>query len=144
MKTLKVEFVEFIPELLSEGILYISMKYKTARHKCACGCGNIVIMPITPTDWQLKYNGKGVTFSPSIGNWNFDCRSHYWIIGNEIRWSNKWDQMQIDRNRETDKQNKKNYFEENKSKGKRWSWRQLLAFFNAILICFATLSWLMV
>jgi len=133
MKTLKVEFVEFIPELLSEGVLYISMKYKTARHKCPCGCGNIVIMPITPTDWQLKYNGKGVTFSPSIGNWNFDCRSHYWIIGNEIRWSGRWDQPQIDNNRQADKEKKEHYFDKNKRKDKHQLWCQLVAYFNRFL-----------
>lgn len=130
MKTLKIEFVEFIPELLSEGVLYISMKYKTARHKCACGCGKVVIMPITPTDWQLKYNGKGVTFSPSIGNWNFDCRSHYWIIGNEIRWSGRWEEWQIDNNRKTDRQKKKTYFKKHKDSAKLWSGLQLMILFK--------------
>jgi hypothetical protein len=115
---MKVEFVEFIPENLSDGVLYISMKYKCARHKCACGCGNIVITPITPTDWQLKYDGRGVTLNPSIGNWNFPCRSHYWIIGSDIRWSGQWYKMQIENGRHADKERKKRYFEKAKPKPK--------------------------
>jgi Family of unknown function (DUF6527) len=89
------EFVEFIPEELAEGVLYISMKYKAARHRCACGCGTVIITPISPRHWNLKYDGKGVTLSPSIGNWNFDCQSHYWIVKNEIRWARKWSDDEI-------------------------------------------------
>lgn len=36
---IKHEFVEFIPKERQEGILYISIPYATAVHKCFCGCG---------------------------------------------------------------------------------------------------------
>lgn len=32
-------FVEFIPENLDYGKIYISDTYRTATHLCACGCG---------------------------------------------------------------------------------------------------------
>jgi hypothetical protein len=87
MKTVQHQFVEFIPEAIDEGILYVSIPYATAVHKCVCGCGNEVVTPLSPKDWQLTFNGKAVSLSPSIGNWNFACRSHYWIKNNHIEHS---------------------------------------------------------
>lgn len=84
MKTIQHKFVEFIPAILEEGILYITIQYRTAVHKCACGCGNKVVTPISPCDWRLIFDGKTITLKPSIGNWGFDCRSHYWITNNII------------------------------------------------------------
>lgn len=85
MKTsLTFRFVEFIPRALEEGILYITVEYKAAVHLCACGCGSKVITPITPNHWKMIYDGKTVSLSPSIGNWSFECQSHYWIRKNEI------------------------------------------------------------
>ena len=45
---LKHEFVEFIPEDLEQGTLYISIRFKTGTHLCCCGCGNIVVTPHQP------------------------------------------------------------------------------------------------
>lgn len=86
MKTIQHEFVEFIPEILNDDTLYISIEYHTAAHNCMCGCGNRVVTPITPKSWILSFNGKAVSLSPSIGNWSFKCESHYWIKNNEILW----------------------------------------------------------
>ena len=36
------EFVEFIPEKLEEGVVYVSFEYATAMHLCCCGCGREV------------------------------------------------------------------------------------------------------
>lgn len=83
-----VQFSEYIPEELQEGVLYISMEYATASHKCACGCGKEVVTPFTPTDWKLTYDGESVSISPSIGNWSYPCRSHYFIRNNRIVWAN--------------------------------------------------------
>ena len=86
MKTKKIKhkFVEFIPEYKEEGIVYISLDYCVAIHKCACGCGCEVVTPLSPTDWQLLFDGETISLSPSIGNWNFPCRSHYWIKYDKI------------------------------------------------------------
>ena len=107
------EFVEFIPDKLQEGVLYVSIPYCTAAHKCACGCGNEVITPLSPSDWKLTFDGESITLFPSIGNWNFDCRSHYWIRKNEIKWSYQLSPSEIREGRIVDKLNKTTYYREN-------------------------------
>lgn len=116
MKTIQYKFVEFIPDTIEDGILYISVEYCTAIHKCACGCGKEVVTPLSPTDWAISFNGKTVTLSPSIGNWNFDCKSHYWIKSSEIRWAGKWSDMKISEGRKEDSVKKKKYFKKTKKK----------------------------
>lgn len=90
MKTIKFKFVEFVPPNLENGVLYISIEYRTAVHKCACGCGNKVVTPIIPKGWRLTYDGRSVSLYPSIGNWSFNCRSHYFITNNRIRFVKDW------------------------------------------------------
>jgi len=63
-KTLTHEFVEFIPDVLEEGTLYVSMEYATVVHKCCCGCGKDVVTPLSPTDWMLSFNGKTISPRP--------------------------------------------------------------------------------
>lgn len=87
----KVQFVEYMPKDIKQGILYISMKYSIAIHLCACGCGEKVATPLSPSDWQLKYDGETVSLSPSIGNWDFPCQSHYWIRNNKVINAEIWD-----------------------------------------------------
>ncbi|MGA7225580.1 MAG: DUF6527 family protein [Candidatus Acidiferrales bacterium] len=60
---LKHEFVEFIPEDLEQGTIYISIRFVTASHLCLCGCGNKVLTPIRPTGWKLIFDGKTVSFA---------------------------------------------------------------------------------
>lgn len=87
--------VEFIPEPLEEGILYVSMKYETTAHLCACGCGGKVVAPLSPTGWQLTFDGRSVSLHPSIGNWILKCRSHYWIRGDRIIRAPAWTDEEI-------------------------------------------------
>lgn len=108
--SLKHEFVEYIPEQLADNTIYISIPYATAAHKCACGCGREVVTPLSPTDWKLIFDGDTVSLDPSIGNWNFECKSHYWILNDKIQWSYPWSQKQIDAGRAVDRALKKNYF----------------------------------
>jgi Family of unknown function (DUF6527) len=104
------EFVEYIPAELVEGVLYISIPFRTAVHRCACGCGNKVVTPISPADWQLFYDGDTVSLTPSIGNWGFPCRSHYWIKTSRIRWSHAWTDGQIAAGRARDDHGRTQYF----------------------------------
>lgn len=110
MKEITFKFVEFIPENIEEGILYISIEYCTAIHKCACGCSNEVVTPLSPTDWELTFNGKTVSLSPSIGNWNFECKSHYFITRSKIRHAKRWKEWEIDQGRKEDHDKKREYF----------------------------------
>lgn len=107
---LQHEFVDIIPDEIAFGTIYISIRYKTAVHKCVCGCGNEVVTPISPTDWQLSFDGANISLSPSIGNWNFECRSHYWISKNEVIHSPKWSDKKINAGRKKDKRKKRSFF----------------------------------
>lgn len=72
-------FIEQFPHSLEEGVLYVSLEFNTAVHLCACGCKSETITKIAPKEWRLIYDGKDISLFPSIGNWDYPCRSHYWI-----------------------------------------------------------------
>lgn len=105
------QFVEFIPEQLSEGVLYISRRYCTAAHKCCCGCGKEIITPITPADWSLRVEGNLISLYPSIGNWSIPCRSHYWIHRSKVIWAGQMSKQQIEYGREIRCSSKKAFLE---------------------------------
>lgn len=107
---LKHRFVEFMPDELEQGIIYISLEYGSVIHLCACGCGEEVNTPLSPTGWKLTYNGKVVTLHPSIGNWSYDCRSHYWIQNGEIVWAENWSYDQVESKRNSDREFSDSYF----------------------------------
>lgn len=110
------EFVEFIPSVLEDGVLYISTEYGTAVHKCFCGCGEKVVTPLTPTDWSVVSHINGtVSIYPSIGNWGYKCRSHYWVRKGAVLWAGQWSQEEIDAARDYDRQRKLEYFGESTS-----------------------------
>jgi hypothetical protein len=110
LSRLAPEFVEFAPPELKEGVLYVSMIYGSAVHKCCCGCGEKVVTPFSPTDWKLTFDGETVSLHPSIGNWSFECRSHYWISENEIHWAADMSEAEIETGRRYDREAKSNYF----------------------------------
>lgn len=103
-------FVRSIPKELEPGVLYVSMEYATAIHACCCGCGNPVVTPFSPTDWQMTFDGETITLSPSIGNWSFPCRSHYFINQNRVVVAKSWDSKQIDAGRSQDRGNKAKHY----------------------------------
>lgn len=88
-------FVASVPDELERGVLYVSVEYDTTIHLCACGCGNQVVLPLHPTAWRLTYDGDTVSMNPSVGNWSFPCRSHYWIEHGRIRWAPAWTDAQV-------------------------------------------------
>ena len=104
------KFVKSIPEELEDGVVYVSIEYATAIHKCCCGCGNQVVTPLSPTDWKLTFDGETISLYPSIGNWDFKCQSHYWITNNKVEWAPRWSRNQIEFGREKDKFNKKEQY----------------------------------
>ena len=104
------EFVEFIPAILKEATVYISVKYAIAVHKCCCGCGKEVVTPLSPMDWRLIYDGKSISLEPSIGNWSFPCQSHYWILRNTVKWARRFSRKEIDMVRTRDHSAKEEYY----------------------------------
>lgn len=107
---LQHKFVESLPDVLQEKTLYVCMEFATAAHKCVCGCGREVVTPLSPTDWKLLYDGRTVTLHPSIGNWNFPCRSHYWIRRDRAEWAPAWSDEEIKMGHMRDRRAKEQYF----------------------------------
>ncbi len=88
-KTDKVtfEFVDLLPKELREGVVYISLEHRTVVHLCCSGCGERVVLGLSPAQWKLIFDGETISFSPSIGNGELTCNSHYWIRENRIVWA---------------------------------------------------------
>jgi hypothetical protein len=87
--------IEYVPNNLKDRTIYVSIAFATVVHKCCCGCGNEVVTPLSPTDWELIFDGRSISLYPSIGNWNLPCQSHYWIKQNRIQWARRWSQKEI-------------------------------------------------
>lgn len=104
------EFVKSIPEKLAERTLYVSVEYATVAHKCCCGCGNEVITPLGPTDWKMIYDGESISLYPSVGNWSFPCRSHYWVEGGQAKWALPMTKAEIDAGRAYDRHLKDKHY----------------------------------
>lgn len=104
------EFVDFVPPKRDPRKIYVSIEYATAVHDCFCGCGNQVVTPISPTGWQLFFDGETVGLHPSVGNWGFKCRSHYWIRRNQVVWAADMSQEEIDQGRARDRAARDAYF----------------------------------
>jgi hypothetical protein len=111
-KSVTPVFVEFIPRELDAGTLYISERFSTALHLCACGCGEKVATPLSPVNWRLdKHASKVISLYPSIGNWNYACKSHYWIRRNRIVWASAMSESQIASVQEKDRSDQAKYIE---------------------------------
>ncbi len=139
MKTISFEFVEHIPEKLDEGIIYVSLKYCTAVHKCCCGCQEEVVTPLSPVDWQLTFDGKTITLDPSIGNWGLKCQSHYWIRKNKIIWLEKWPDSKIKLLQEADQIEKEECYKIINKKRKRL-WKRFFFYFIFTIVWYPHLS----
>ena len=94
-ESLDHRFVEYVPDSLEEGVLYVSLRFATVLHLCCCGCGNEVVTPLDPTDWQMTFDGRSVSLMPSIGNWSFECQSHYWVTRNQVQWARQLSRREI-------------------------------------------------
>lgn len=68
---------------MEEGKVYISEEYGTSIHRCLCGCGEKTVLPLGNGGWMLtKHDNGKISFSPSIGNFQFPCKSNYIITNN--------------------------------------------------------------
>jgi len=60
-----------------------------------------------------------ISLHPSIGNWSFECRSHYWIRNNQVVWAGGLTDEQIKLVKARDVADKKMYIAKvNESKSK--------------------------
>lgn len=104
------QFVDAMPSELAEGILYVSIRFRTAAHLCACGCGDKIVTPIKPAKWHLIFDGDTVSLCPSVGSWQSKCRSHYWIENDKVKWGKPWTDEQIAAGRRRDQQDLHEYY----------------------------------
>ena len=111
-RRIRHEFVGLAPKVLEDGVLYVSVEYGSAVHNCFCGCGVKVATPFTPTDWKMTFDGDTVSLSPSVGNWELPCRSHYVIKRNVVHWAGDMTREEIERGRAADRQRKAVYYGE--------------------------------
>jgi hypothetical protein len=103
---LEHRFVETFPEPLEPGVLYVSMEFGSAAHSCCCGCGEEVVTPLTPTDWNITYDGETITLHPSVGSWTLPCRSHYVIRRNRVIEAPPWSDAEVAAERRRDRRAK--------------------------------------
>jgi hypothetical protein len=54
-----------------------------------------VVTPLNPAKWHFSEHEGTVSLSPSVGNWSFPCKSHYWIAGNRVQWAGAMSAEQI-------------------------------------------------
>lgn len=108
----KLNRVHYMPKFLEPGVLYVSEEFDAAAHLCACGCGSKVRTPLGPTEWTVIETSNGPSLTPSVGNWQQTCQSHYWIRRGEVIWSRKWSPKEIEVGRRSEEERRRLYYEE--------------------------------
>ena len=128
MKTesMRLELVELMPPKLELGVLYVSQKYQTAAHLCACGCGEKIRTQLGPLGWQFTNQRQGPSLFPSIGNWQKPCRSHYFIEGGRIIWGAPMSEAAVLRGRKAEMRRRDDFFH---AANRGW-WRRMKAWFG--------------
>jgi len=116
--TIVPKFVSRVPSQLEEGIIYISTDVNIAVHLCPCGCKTEIITPLDPTEWKFTFDGETISFYPSIGVWGAECKSHYWIIKNHIKWARPYTKDEIKEVRKSESSMRKEYYKKQNKKRK--------------------------
>lgn len=111
IETIQLRRVEAMPKELEPGVLYVSVRFSTAAHLCACGCGAKVRTPLGPTEWTVQDRSGKPSVWPSIGNWQRPCKSHYIIREGRIIWADVWSDEQILAGRVAEQARRTEYFE---------------------------------
>jgi len=109
--TFLLQRVHYMPKELQPGVLYVAEQFGVAGHLCACGCGHKVMTPLGPTEWSFEESTEGPTLTPSIGNWQLPCKSHYWITVGKVDWSSAWSADQIEGGRRSEEERRRAYYE---------------------------------
>jgi hypothetical protein len=122
-----LERVYYVPKALEPGVLYVSEEFNAAVHLCACGCGSKVSTPLGPTEWAFNETPTGPTLTPSVGNWQLPCKSHYFIRGGKVVWSAPWTPEQVAAGRNSEERRRRAYYDALDRKrggrlGQLWRW----------------------
>jgi hypothetical protein len=65
----------------------------------------------------MTFDGETISLYPSIGNWNFPCRSHYWIDCSRVRRARLWTDDEIVEARREDEEMRARYYRDGDSIG---------------------------
>jgi len=90
--------------------------------------------PLKPTEWSLEETSDGPTLRPSVGNWQQECRSHYFITRGKIMWAGDWTVEQIEAGRRAEELRREAYYEAKTPKrqglfDRLWAWiKRLLGY----------------
>ena len=123
INTINPVYVDSFPKALDDGILYVSLKFSTACHRCCCGCGTKIVTPLRPTEYRLTDAGGRVSLHPSVGNWNHPCRSHYVIRNGQVIQAGAMGQADIDKGRARDDAEKRAHYARPARSGRDvWGW----------------------
>lgn len=99
-----------MPATLEPGLIYVSDEFGVAVHLCACSCGDKVVTPLSPTEWELTGGANSPALWPSIGNWQSPCRSHYIIRQGRVLWQPRWTAEEIDAGRRAEEKRDRAYY----------------------------------
>lgn len=111
LSSIRLEHVQYIPKQLEPGILYVALEYGAAAHLCACGCGTKIRTPLDATEWALTETPEGPSLSPSVGNWQQACQSHYVIKKGKILWAAQWTPEQVAAGRRREEARRRAYYD---------------------------------
>ncbi len=109
------KFVDTIPSEIEDNVLYISLEYNVTKHLCPCGCGSEIVATLSPSRWQLSYDGETVSLTPSIGNWHHKCKSHYYITKDNVVWAHLMSKNKIEEAIQKDQKELNEYIPKKKS-----------------------------
>jgi hypothetical protein len=128
ISTIRPVYVESFPKVQEDGVLYISRQFRTACHRCCCGCGTKIVTPLRPTEYRLVDSGGRVSLYPSVGNWNHSCQSHYVIRNGQIVPAGSMSQAEIAEGRAQDESEKRTYYSPTNRSwfAEVWGWLQTL------------------
>jgi len=125
IKILMPQYVTNLPEQLEEGVFYICEDFDATAHKCCCGCGEEVYNKLGPAKWQLTKEDDGtVSLFPSIGNWKYACRSHYWITNNRVIEAGEMSHRAIKAVKERDRRDRERVIEQYNAQNKQTLWQR--------------------
>ena len=80
---LKHEFVEFIPDELEQGTVYVSIRFATASHlRLRLWKQGRDAYP--PDRLDVAFRRQDHLLEPLNRNWSFPCQSHYYIRKNAL------------------------------------------------------------
>ena len=82
----KTLFVDRMTPCPKDGILYMLPQFNVAVHNCMCGCGEQVVTQLGDGQWSWCFDGDNASLFPSVGNFQHDCESHYYLKQGNVIW----------------------------------------------------------